>query len=231
MIFYYKRFRVSLLLQSRCVWVISIDIHSWEGLVCKAMTPQDPFPPAQVCTVLCHFRKCGLEKILPVFELREVLTCFWTLGVPEGQPKFNQWKIRLDRMKFKIQKTKKKSRELIQRWPSAHYTGCCLRFRAAALFSTMGVHPSDAFASSPSLIRTLFISPASLPAFQCPIKHRYAFDFTPPWSNSLRLFLSRQMSPSTQKKGSSCLWLIAQNDYSTERCFIVAAFLFFSFIF
>lgn len=107
MIFYYKRFRVSLLLQPRCVWVISIDIHSWEGLVCKAMTPQDPFPPAQVCTVLCHFRKCGLEKTLPVFELREVLTCFWTLGVPEGQPKFNQWKIRLDRMKFKIQKTKK----------------------------------------------------------------------------------------------------------------------------
>lgn len=64
----------------------------------------------------------------------------------------------------------------------------------------MEVHPSDAFTSSPSLIRTLFISPASLPAFQCPIKHRYAFDFPPPWSNSLRLFLSRQMSPSALKK-------------------------------
>lgn len=64
----------------------------------------------------------------------------------------------------------------------------------------MAVHPGDASASSLSLIRSLFISPASLPAFQCPIKHRYAFDFPPPWSNSLPSLEPPNVSFHSKKK-------------------------------
>lgn len=90
---------------------------SWEKLAHNSMTLSDPFAPAQVCSVFNILENVAWEKILYALKLRETLTCFWTLVVPEGQPKFNQWKIRLGQIKFKIQKTKKK--KTLQRAHSA----------------------------------------------------------------------------------------------------------------
>lgn len=72
------------------------------------MTHSDPSVWAQLCNVFNILENVTSEKILQVLKLRKTLTCFWTLVVLEGRPKFNHWKIRLGQMKFKIQETKKK---------------------------------------------------------------------------------------------------------------------------